>query len=209
MLVEVFVSLSSGGVHVREVAVVLGVDSFVSLASLTEQLQRPPHHWSDAVKVFSEAAGAVLLLPQPKAQALRLELAQIHGAQIAASPSHDDNDEIVDGAAMTQVLRSLPAVGPIAHAYGQERVEPLRRNAWNLAAARTVQRFAEEQHFETVERELGRIGAAAGAFNLAYAAALVSHQATEVGIAATAPFVAWAVSRDGTRGAAIGTGAGQ
>ena len=191
-----------------QAAVVLGVDSFISVESLTARLEKPPHDWSDAVKEHGEAAAAVLLLPHARARSLGMAIAQIHGAQIAASNSNDDNDEVVDGVAMSQVLRTLPNPGPIAMAFGQERVDPLRRNAWHLATARNAQRFAAEQHFETLERELGRVGAAAGVLNLAYAAARLRHSALEPGFSPAQPFVAWAVSRDGTRGAAIGTGEG-
>lgn len=187
-------------------AVILGLDSFVSVATLTEVVRRPPHHWSDAIKLCSEASAAILLLPQAEARRLKLDVATVHGAAFAASGSHDDNDDPVDGTAMAQVLRTLPAVGPISMAYGQDQLDPLRRSAWHLATARNAARFAEELHFETIEGELGRVGAAAGALNLAYGAAVVRHRAMEPGFAHNQPFVAWAISRDGTRGAAIVTG---
>jgi hypothetical protein len=58
----------------------------------------------------------------------------------------------------------------------------------------------------TVETRLGRLGAAAGLFNVAYGASVLHHDATEREVAPGSPALAWAISRDGTRGVATLTG---
>jgi hypothetical protein len=54
----------------------------------------------------------------------------------------------------------------------------------------------------SIDTELGAVGAAAGAMNLAYGLAVVDHRTTDAPVQEGDPFLAWAISRDGTRGLA-------
>ena len=69
-------------------------------------------------------------------------------------------------------------------------------------------RFEQEHEVACPEGAIGAVGAAAGAVSLVYGLAVMRHGATEDPKAAEAPFLAWAISPDGTRGAALATRGG-
>lgn len=121
-------------------------------------------------------------------------------------PANDDNDEPVDGVAMTAALTSLPKVGEVGLVFGQGRLDGLRRLDWHCAVARHARRFARETRFVTLEQHVGRVGAASGAMSLAYGLALLRHRSDDTGAFAGHPFFSWAISRDGKRGVAIAKG---
>lgn len=183
---------------------VLGADSHVALDAVIEHVRRPPSYWSDDVPEPSEGAAALLLTahPAPRGSAL----ATFHGAALATGAATDDNDLVVDGAALTAALRSLRSPGPIGLALGQEHVDEMRRREWSLASARNQGRFRGDCALETIEKHVGRVGAASGAMSLAFGVALAIHEAVANAELRRAPFLAWAISRDGTRGAAVAQG---
>jgi hypothetical protein len=114
---------------------------------------------------------------------------------------NDDDEVSVDGVAMTALLRGLPA-GVTQLVVGQSYVDDLRTRDFQLASARVARRFAGDVTNETLERSTGRLGAAAGVAQLAYGVAVVRH-GTLRGLRPDATFLAWAISRDGLRGAAL------
>ncbi len=186
---------------------VIAVDSYVCEAALAAHVERPPSPWSDDVPPLSEAAVALVLARPTDALRLGGSLGTLHGTATFASESTDDNDALVDGTALTAAIGALPAAGPVALVVGQERVDTLRRREWHLASARRVDRLSTACVVETPERDLGRIGAASGAMSLAYGFAAARHGISANVGARAAPFLAWAISRDGTRGIALARGA--
>lgn len=181
---------------------IVAADSFISTEAITHSVLHPPSPWNEPPRPLSEAAAAVLLTAPPLA---RRPLGFVHGAAIAAGTSNDENDDVVDGLAMTTAVKAIPGAG-IARALGQERVDALRWREWNIAAARLAARFKPEASFETLERGIGRFGAASGLMSLAYGIAAARHGAIPTE-AREAPFLAWAISPDGTRGVALAQGA--
>jgi hypothetical protein len=183
-------------------ALVLAADSLVDLATVSAE--RPPTPWEAEAPFPAEGAAALLVTTPAFAEERRLEvLGTLLGAATLPSPSNDDNQEIVDGNAMTGVLRQLPTGPAIQLVAGQFGVDELRSVEWNIAAARNAPRFEPRHALYGLEAEVGRTGAAAGLMSLAYALAVLRHQATPRPLAAKGPLVAWAVSRDGTRGACL------
>jgi hypothetical protein len=186
------------------VVVVAAVDSFVDLEALDELVLHGTSEWNLERPAPSEGAAAVALMDSDDARNARIALVgEVHGSSVARGQSNDDNDEVVDGSAMTVVLRSLPARAPAMSAFGPLKVDLLRHDEWQLATARTAERFARECTFTCLESRVGRLGAASGLASLVYGLAVHMHRAAPTVEASTAPFYAWAVSPDGTRGAAV------
>jgi len=203
-----FEALRRAGVAVRKrearVIIVAAVDSFVDLEALDELVLRTPSEWNLDAPVPSEGAAAVALMDADDARNARIAvLGEVQGASVARGQSNDDNDEVVDGSAMTVVLRSLPTRAPAMSAFGPLKVDLLRQDEWHLATARTADRFAPGCTFACLESRVGRLGAASGLANLVYGLVLQMHRAGPSVEASSAPFYAWAVSADGTRGAAV------
>lgn len=192
--------------HDTRAVMVVGVDSYVSVEALTEMVRRPASYWSDEVAERSEGAAALLLTAHPAPHGAARPPATLHSVALASAAANDDNDAVVDGAGLTTAIRALRAPAPIGLALGQERIDELRRREWHLASARTQGRFLADCALETLERHLGRVGAASGAMSLAYGVALSTHQAVANRALRQAPFLAWAISRDGMRGAAVAQG---
>lgn len=188
--------LSSGAA--RAVAIV-AVDSAVhprALEAIRGTLESP---WRRRGPHPAEAAAAVVVMKAGEARARALDvLGTVAFAGVAASSSNDDNDEIVDGAAMTSLLRSAAPSGPIGRVFGQHNVDSLRRLEWGYAAARNSTSLRPDAWMECVEEDIGAVGAAAGAVHLVYALAVDRHGTVSRGEGD--PFVAWAISRDGLRG---------
>jgi hypothetical protein len=182
-----------------EMIAFVSADSHVSLDWLTYSVEHPPSRWETQRPRPSEAAAALVLASPKAAQRLRLPiLARVHKSVLAMGASNDDNDEPVDATAMDAVLRELGSA-PVAQAFGQGLNDDLRREEWHRAIARQASRFQDCDH-DCLERDLGAMGAAAGAANLVYG--IAAQRLDGEGTAARPPFVAWAISRDGTRGAA-------
>jgi hypothetical protein len=188
--------------------IVLAVDSYVTLDALTWDVTHPPGPWAGPRWPRSEGAAAFLLMRDDTARRAGLEvLGVIEGAASRRGASNDDNDEIVDGVAMTDVLRALPSRGPVRLALGQTMLDGLRRREWFAAVARLATQFDVECAHRGIEDDTGDVGAAAGAMNVALALATGQHDTGETPGIADPGVLAWAISRDGTRGAArVGRG---
>jgi len=184
---------------------IVAADTLISTEAIAQRVLHPPSPWNEPARPASEAAAAVLVTSSAGVTRTR-PVGFVHGAAIAAGTSNDDNDDVVDGTAMTTAVHSIPGVAGIARALGQERLDALRWREWNIAAARLASRFTSDVSFETLEREVGRLGAASGLMSLAYGFAVAQHAAIPIA-AREAPFLAWAISPDGTRGVALAQGA--
>ena len=199
--------LSDGEVRAVLVA---AVDSFVSLEAVRAETAMAPATWVREPPPLSEAAAAVALMRGAEARELGLSRGAVHYSSTRKGRGNDDDDEIVDGTALAALLEQLPALGAlVVRAYGQEEVDRLRQTEWTCAADRNVGRLHGRLTTASVERWTGRIGGAAGAASLVYGLTAERHHAALEAPAGPGPFVAWAVSRDGTRGlcAATATGA--
>ncbi len=190
----------------RMVAIV-AADTFVTSAYLAEAGRRAEMPWDADLPPPSEGAAAILLATPATAREERLDvLATIRHAATATGGATDDNDAVIDGAAMTSLLRGLPELGlAVGAAFGQHGVGSLRRREWEMAAARSARIFDPTCAFTCLETKLGTLGAAAGAANFVHAATVhrLAAWSWSEGKRHDAPFVAWAISPDGTRGLAL------
>lgn len=178
----------------------LAVDSYVSLGWLTHVVEHPKTRWESARPRPSEAAAALLLMSPKGAHRYRLPvLGTILKSALAVGAANDDNDEPVDALAMGAALREVGSAR-VPAAFGQSVVDALRREDWYRAVSRQSERFWDCRN-ECLESAIGSVGAAAGAANLVYGAAEVRHCAA-LNPSPSEPFIAWAISRDGTRGVA-------
>ena len=196
-------ALLRGG-QARAVAIV-AADSLVSLEALAAHAQRPPPPWLREPPRPSEAAAAIVVMDPAEARKLGLRaIGAVHHAATKVGGAADDNDEPVDGTAMTALLAEMPRLpGPVTRSFGQHQVDPLRMREWDYAAARMIRRFDPSCLLDCVEARIGAVGAAAGGVYCAYALAASRHRTTE-GDAAQ-PAIAWAISARGARGiAALG-----
>jgi hypothetical protein len=185
----------------HEAVAMVAADSFVSLPFLEELVARPPCEWALQPRPPSEGAGALLFVRRPD-EALGGPRGQVDAAAVVAGPSRDDNDEIVDGRAMTAALRQLP-LGPVVPLVcGQFEVDALRTQEWRLAIVREKARFEPGCAYARLEALVGRVGAAAGVMSIAYGLALVRHKVLLREKARPLPYLAWAISPDGLRGVA-------
>jgi hypothetical protein len=185
-------------------AMVVAADSHVHVDAVAEDTARAPSWWALERQPLSEGAAALLLTDVRIASQRRMPvLGIIVESQVARGTSTDDDDEIVDGAAMTTALRALPGTGKVEAIFGQYMLDNLRHREWIFAEARNAARFDPEYVNATIETRLGRLGAAAGLFNLTYGIAALHHDTMERELAVGASLLAWAISRDGTRGIAL------
>ncbi|WP_437646546.1 hypothetical protein [Sorangium sp. So ce362] len=183
---------------------ILAVDTYASLEALTELCARPPSYWSFEVPAPSEAAAALIVCSGSWARRARLDrVGFVHRAATAVAPSNDDNDEPTDGSALTAVLAALSGRAPARIVFGQFALDRLRMVEWQLGAARAAGKIDLGCEVQTLERDIGRLGAAAGAVNVVYGLAVQRYETAELPAAVGSPFIAWAISRDGTRGAAL------
>lgn len=186
---------------------VVSADSLIDPTLLCGRAAAPRSPWAQVPLRPGEGAAAVLLVdPQRARSAGWEELGRVLGAAVAKGGAHDDNDEPADGVALTSALRSLPWGAPARAVYGQVNTDDLRRDEWACAVARCTDWFDMEHESVTLEEHTGETGAAAGAMALAFGLAAAHHRTTRAPGAARAPFVAWALSRDGLRGAALAQG---
>ena len=192
-------------------AVIVAVDSYVDLQAIEAFALRPPNPWQAELTSFAEAAAAVVVGSASfhgngsRDGGRAPSFAELRAAAVATGTSNDDNDEPVDGTAMSEALRALPGGPPIAAAFGQFSVDTLRTREWSFALARNAARFDAEHELGCLEDHVGRIGAAAGLAALVYGLASLRHQAGRAMRSPGAPLVAWAISRDGARGLALAT----
>ena len=186
------------------VVVLAAVDSFIALDALDHQVLHAASEWNLDPPAPSEGAAALALAEAPEARRSGVPiLGTLEAAAVVLGRSNDDNDEPVDGSAMTTVLRELPAHPPAVAAYGPFKVDMLRQDEWHLATARNVERFGPGCRFACLESHVGRLGAASGLANLVYGLAVHRHRTGLAVEPSDSPFYAWAISSDGTRGAAV------
>ncbi len=195
----------------HQAAVIIAADTMISPPALARLAEEAHHPWASSPPRPSEGAVAVVLGVEETARRYGVSpLARLAHAAVLRGSANDDNDEIVDGAAMTALVRGVPpSLGPIAAAYGQQGVDSLRTREWHVATARNVARFHREALFESIESWIGRLGAAAGAMGLAWGVASRRHRTWERASAGDGCFAAWAISPDGLRGIAVVDDAGK
>jgi hypothetical protein len=191
------------------VVAIVAVDSFVSLEAVRAELETAPPTWVREPPPPSEAAAAVVLMRGTEGRELGLSLGTVHYAGTLRGQGSDDDDEILDGVALTALLEQVPALDQrIVRAYGQGEVDRLRETEWTCAAARNAARFDPLLTTACIERWIGRVGGAAGAAHFVYGLAAERHHAAQEARTGAGPFVAWAISHDGTRGLCAATAAG-
>jgi len=199
--------LASGHPAVALVA----VDSFCDLEAVRQRAVNA-RRWERVPAYLSEAAAA-LVVTLPGGEGGRPSLGRISFAGALQGSSSDDDDEIVDGRAMTQLLGAASqhhqGLGGLrmTQAFGQHNVDQLRRNCWGYALVRNKEVVDPLCRFDCIEDSIGRVGAAAGAVHLVYGLATELHGTAAFG--GGGQLVAWAVSRSGLRGMAIAQGAVQ
>jgi hypothetical protein len=123
----------------------------------------------------------------------------IVGSETRAARSHDDNDELVDGSALTALIGALPSTG-YATVVGPFSGGPLRRTEWDITVARQATKLSPSFLALSLEAEIGTLGAAGGAADLVYGMATTVHRAWSEHEPVAGPMLVWAISRDGTRG---------
>jgi hypothetical protein len=182
---------------------IVAVDSAISLDGLQVELGMPPATWVREPPPPSEGAAAVVVMRERDA-VRGMSLGRLLHAGVLRGAGCDDDDAVVDGAAMTALLGQAPEEAlPIVRVYGQDRVDLLRLHEWTYAAARHAERFHEQMRTDCVEVWTGRLGAAAGAAHLTYGLACERHHATREHGAGRGAFAAWAIAPDGVRGLCV------
>jgi hypothetical protein len=189
-----------------EAVVLVAADSFISIPALTDIVEHPASPWSKEPPPPSEAAAALVVMAPTQARRTgAMTIATLDYAAVAEGSSSDDDDETVDGNAMSALFWKMPKTDPaIGSVFGQSGVDALRETEWQIALARAASRFDANCSMVTLESEIGHVGAAIGAANVVYAIACLRHDVLAEQ-ARNAPFVAWAIGRDGKRGIALGT----
>ena len=184
--------------------VIVAFDSHVGEDALAEIALGAQSPWVREPPPPSEGAAALVVMDVATAHRAGGEvLGVVHAANTATGASNDDNDVPVDGAAMTDLLCSAPALHvPAPLVCGQSATDPLRQSEWQIAVARAPSRFHPEYELRCIEKDVGVVGAAAGAMNLVYGLATLRHRTTNMHVRDLEPFFVWAISRDGTRGLA-------
>jgi hypothetical protein len=199
----IFAALARAAASAGGAVAIVAVDSFIDEEALLAIATGARTTWMMDQLDPGEGAAAVVVMAADQARRMRLPvLGRVHGAAVAPGASHDDNDEQPDGAALSAVLRALPNLRT-RFTFGQFGTDALRTREWQLAAARNAARLGDEIDVFGLEGEIGLGGAAIGAMNLVLG--LAAHRHGTLGPAAPrgGPFLAWAMARDGVRGAAI------
>jgi len=206
-------SLSNGQ---REAAIIVAADSWVSKKRLQAYRKEIFDPWGPSLPRAAEGAAAVVLMsPEAAARHELTPLAQIELAGCGFEASHDDNDEPIDGDSLSALLHQAGTqLGSrrIRASFGPFDVGSLRRDTWNIAAARNAWCFDPDPDEVAIEQHVGHVGAASAALNfvLGLGACLhralpnVDRQLTEVSV-----FCSWALSRSGERGLALASTAKQ
>ena len=191
--------LASGSVPA---VVLVTADSWVGVEALS-LAYRPARRWERVPAYLAEGAAALVLV-RGGTEADAPCWGRIRFAAARPGTGRDDDDVPVDGAAMTALVREAVASRPFSHSFGQHNVDALRHRTFAFAGARTMRAFEPECRLVCVEDSIGRVGAAAGGVHLAYGLGIERHGAALYG--GGGPFLAWAVSADGTRGLAVAEG---
>lgn len=175
----------------------LAVDSFVTLDDVDASLDRNP--WDAEHPPPGEGAAAWIV-----GRATKNALASLDYASALRGPDTEDEEGIVDGAPMTDLVRTLPRGGSsIVRSYGQAELDRFRRNEWTYAVARNRARFDMRLGERCLETFAGTLGAASLLASAVYGVACEHHFASREHHAGSGPFVAWAVHDDGTRSLAM------
>jgi hypothetical protein len=189
-----------------EVVAIVGADSLVTLDHALAMVQDPPTSWDKEPSPPGEGAAALLLTTPALAQERGLTIVgTIIGSASERAASNDDNQEIVDGDALTAVVRQLPIDTPVRVVAGQFPLDELRETEWWMASARSVAKIHPQHSSYCLEVASGRVGAAAGLMSLCYGLAVLRHQAATRRDSSAGPLLAWAIARDGVRGACLAT----
>jgi hypothetical protein len=189
------------------VVAVLAVDSLITLGALADRFKNPPSHWDFDPPIPSEGAAAIAFMKPDEARRRDAPICgALLGAATLAGKAHDDNDEAIDGVALTTAMKQVPDKPRASSCFGPWKVDLLRRDDWQLAAARCSERFTQKTEFHCIESKVGRLCAASGLANAAWGVATLRHAATDNAEAAKAPCYVWAISPDGTRGVALLSG---
>jgi hypothetical protein len=185
-----------------EGVLVLAVDSFISTEYLAHYVTRGPSHWMTWPPSPSEGAAAMLVTDPTGAARWKAPVEGWLGAAAAQSgASHDDNDDVVDGVALTDLVRRV--TGPTVHyVFGQGACGNLRTREWLLAMGRTAERFRGGHDEVDLESMTGSLGVAAGLANGVFGLAALRHRTLDFTWPRQRPFLAWHITRDGMRGAA-------
>jgi hypothetical protein len=187
--------------------VVLAVDSLIAPETLEHWVTNPPSYWDYESPIPSEGAAAIACMkPEEARRSGAPLLGALLGAAVAAGEANDDNDAPIDGVAFTTALKHVPDKPRSSSCFGPWKVDMLRRDDWQLAAARNSERFTQKTEFHCIESKVGRLAAASGLANAAWGVATLRHAATDTAEAAQAPCYVWAISPDGTRGVALLSG---
>ncbi|MDI1451635.1 hypothetical protein [Polyangium sp. 6x1] len=193
----VFDALARIEAHALPAAVLVGVDSFFHADRAAALAARPPGPFEPARLWPAEGAGALVVV-----RGVRRGAHTILMSKSVLGRGTDDDDEPVDAVALTNLLGGLPEGAPLRAVFGQARVDALRSREWEWSAARQAAKFHPEAFGVCLEAEIGQVGAAAGVMALAHAFASVRHGVCPSG----SRLLVWAISRDGTRGIALGVG---
>lgn len=182
-------------------AVVSAVDSLIERARLEAFVHAPRPSWFRARPGPSEAAAAIALVAADAPPPGVRPFARIEMTGTAVGSGTDDDDAIVDGAALTSLLAELPdGIRPIVRSYGQTEVDRLRLLEWTYAFARHSERFHARFTKVCPEFHIGSVGAAAGGVNVAFGLAAEMWHAARTTAAGAGPIVCWAIGPEGTRG---------
>lgn len=184
--------------------IIVALDSFIDVEALRAHVERPRSPWAEERISPSEACAALIVTRRESARASAIRiLGAVIDSAVTLGAARDDNDELVDGAGLTSAVRALRPDRPIHLAFGQAAVDGLRAREWSLCAARIADSHLDpECSFVTFEEAVGGIGAASGAASIVYALSQFRHRIIRKKAALHAPFLAWAISPDGTRGVA-------
>ena len=190
------VALSQGASAV----VLLGVDSAASPEVIAQRLV-PVQKWVAVPPRLSEAAAALVLTTPALAAELSARFGRVRFAATHKGVGSDLDDEPVDGRAMTALLRDAAAASrlPFGNLFGPFTVDDLRRTSWHCGMVRNRRAFALDGDQRCVEHSIGNVGAASGLCHLTYALACQHHGALNH----EGTTLAWAISRDGTRGVGV------
>ena len=169
----------------HERVLVLAVDTFITPSALAERVEQASE-WLPSAPPWSEAAAAMCVSSQPSEP----HAPRITWCGSGMASSCDDNDEPVDGRALTALLRQSATLLP--HSHGPSAVDSLREHSWRIAAARCHDLLGVDHEEHSIESRAGIWGAASGVGNLVMALAQCPARAA-----------AWSVSADGLRSLCI------
>ncbi len=172
----------------HERVLIVAVDSYISPVALPHRAMT----WSDWERSGAPASEGAAALCVGRGASLASLVGRLCWTGACAAASTDDNDEPVDGNALTQLLQSANEAVP--RSYGQHTFDTLREQAWSFAATRCHALLGADHAPVCIEERTGRLGAAAALAPLVFGL----HEAP-----AGTRLASWCVSRDGTRSLCI------